>query len=127
MQRNDILDNFEFDDYSEFGEGSGEVVAKFYSPMEAEVAAARLRTEGIPCFIANSMSQSVLPHLQLVVRLHVHPADAEQARIILAEAAIDAAENASTKKEDNRVLIAMSILIGVLLAMLLVRAMWGRL
>ena len=127
MQRNDILDNFEFDDYPEFGNETGEVVAKFYSPMEAEVAAARLRAEGIPCFVANSTSQSILPHLQLLVRLHVHPADAERARFILAEAAIDTTDSDMASKADNRVLIGMSVLIGVLLAILLVRAMWGRL
>lgn len=124
MQHDNILDNFEFDDSPYFEEDSGEVVAKFYSAMEADVAAARLRSEGIPCFIANATSQSVLPHLQLLVRLHVRPIDAERARVILAEAAIDTHESGLAAK-DNRALTFMAILIGLLLAILLVRAMWG--
>lgn len=126
MQHENILDDFEFDEGRYFEENSGEVVAKFYSPLEADVAAARLRSEGIPCFLANATSQAVLPHLQLLVRLHVRPADADRARIILAEAAIDAEEPA-TNREDNSVLVGLAILIGLLLAVLLVRAMWGKL
>ncbi len=124
MQRNDILDDFEFDNDPYFEENSGEVVAKFYSTLEAEVAAARLRSEGIPCFLANSTSQSVLPHLQLLVRLHVRPADVEHAREILAEAAIDTTPPATAEKDHN-ILLVLAILIGLLLALLLVRAMWG--
>lgn len=123
MHRNDILDDFDFDDGHYFEENSGEVVAKFYSAMEAEVAAARLRTEGIPCFIANSASQSVLPHLQLLVRLHVRPQDVERARALLAEAAIDT-EDPADERADNRALLFMAILIGVLLAILLARAVF---
>lgn len=123
MHRNDILDDFDFDDEHYFEENSGEVVAKFYSAMEAEVAAARLRTEGIPCFIANSASQSVLPHLQLLVRLHVRPQDVERARTLLAEAAIDT-EDPADERADNRALLFMAILIGVLLAILLARAVF---
>lgn len=123
MHRNDILDDFDFDDGHYFEENSGEVVAKFYSAMEAEVAAARLRTEGIPCFIANSASQSVLPHLQLLVRLHVRPQDVERARTLLAEAAIDT-EDPADERADNRALLFMAILIGVLLAILLARAVF---
>ncbi|MBC7778101.1 MAG: DUF2007 domain-containing protein, partial [Phycisphaerae bacterium] len=84
----DILDDFDFDELPEWA-GEGEVVAKFYSTMEAEVAAARLRSEGIHCFLANAISQTVLPHLQGIVRLHTRPADAELAREILQEAAIE--------------------------------------
>lgn len=125
MQHNDILDDFDFDQNHYFEENSGEVVAKFYSPLEADVAAARLRTEGIPCFLANTASQSVLPHLQILVRLHVRPQDAERARFLLAEAAIDT-EAPEHHTQDNRVLVAMAILIGLLMAVLLVRAMWLR-
>ena len=124
MQHDNILDDFEFDGSPYFEEDSGEVVAKFYSTMEAEVAAARLRSENIPCFIANSSSQSVLPHLQLLLRLHVRPVDAERARALLAEAAIDTEESSQTK-HDNRVLTFLAVLIGLLLAILLVRAVWG--
>lgn len=125
MRTNDILDNFDFDD-SHFPteEGDGEVVAKFFSLMEAEVAAARLRSEGIPCFLANTTSSAVLPQLQVVVRLHVRPSDSVRAREILDEAAIDAGGPLSTSSS-NIVLIGLSILIGVLLAFLLVRAIWG--
>lgn len=126
MQYDNILDDFDFDDSPYFEENSGEVVAKFYSAIEAELAAARLRAEGIPCFIANSTSQSVLPHLQLLVRLHVRPVDAERARILLAEAAIDTeVENPVQTAKDNQVLTFLAILIGLLLAILLVRAMWS--
>ena len=38
-------------------------------------------------------SQSILPHLQLVTRLHVRPRDMETARAILGEAAIDAGQD----------------------------------
>ena len=124
MPHDNILDDFDFDDSPYFEEDSGEVVAKFYSAMEADVAAARLRTEGIPCFIANTSSQTVLPHLQLLLRLHVRPEDAEQARALLAEASIDTQESNETAK-DNRALIVMAIIIGLLLAILLVRAIWG--
>lgn len=123
MQRNDILDDFDFDPEQYFEGHSGEVIAKFYSPLEAEVAAARLRTEGIPCFLANVASQSVMPHLQLLIRLHVRPEDAERARLLLAEAAIDT-EEPGEKTVDNRGLIGMAIVIGILMAILLVRAMW---
>lgn len=87
-----ILDQFDFDDHLFLEDGDDrEVVAKYYSPLEGEMAAARLRSEGIPCFLANSTSQSILPHLQLVARLHVRPQDMEMARGVLGEAAIDAA------------------------------------
>jgi hypothetical protein len=123
MQRNDILDDFDFGESPYFEENSGEVVAKFYSAMEADVAAARLRAEGIPCFLANSTAQSMLPHLQLLVRLHVRPQDVERARVLLAEAAIDT-EDPPDEKADNRALTFLAILIGLLLAVLLARAVF---
>lgn len=123
MQRNDILDDFDFGESPYFEENSGEVVAKFYSAMEADVAAARLRAEGIPCFLANSTSQSMLPHLQLLVRLHVRPQDVERARVLLAEAAIDT-EDPSDVREYKIVLTALAVLIGLLLAVLLARAVF---
>lgn len=123
MHRNDILDDFDFDDSPFFEENSGEVVAKFYSSLEADMAAARLRAEGIPCFLANSTAQSVLPHLQLLVRLHVRPQDVERARALLAEAAMDAEESPEART-DNRVLTFLAILIGLVLAVLLVQALF---
>ena len=123
MQRNDILDDFDFGESPYFEENSGEVVAKFYSAMEADVAAARVRAEGIPCFLANSTSQSLLPHLQLLVRLHVRPQDVDRARVLLAEAAIDT-EDPQDEKADNRALTFLAVLIGLLLAVLLARAVF---
>jgi hypothetical protein len=100
----------------------GEVVATFYSPLEAEVAAARLRSEGIPCFLASRTAQSVMPHLQLLVRLHVRPQDFEQAQHVLAEAGIEI-EESQEKRSDGWVLTALFALLGVLIAALLVRAL----
>ena len=81
MHPPDILDNFDFEDLPEWA-GEGEIVAKFYSSMEAEVAAARLRSEGIHCCLANAISQSDVPHLQVIVRLHTRKAAAVMAREI---------------------------------------------
>jgi hypothetical protein len=86
MKDHEILDNFETGDVYEPFESS-DVVAKYYSSMEAEVAAARLRSEGIPCFLANHFSQSVLAATSMsMVRLHVRPEDKELAlEILIAE------------------------------------------
>lgn len=125
MHSTDLLDDFEFDENARPGFAEeGEVVAKFFSLMEAEVAAARLRAEGIHCFLANTMSQTVLPHLQTIIRLHVRPVDSARAREILNEAAIETV-SPSDESTGRGVLIALAILIGVLLAALMVRAMWN--
>ena len=123
MQSTDILDDFDFDenDPSGFAE-EGEVVAKFFSPMEAEVAAARLRAEGIHCFLANSMVQTVLPHLQTIIRLHVRPVDSARAREILNEASIETIAP-SDSTSGRGVLIVLAIMIGIILAALFVRAL----
>jgi hypothetical protein len=86
MGSDHILDDFDFEE-GDFDHEAGDsvVVAKYYSPMEAEVAAARLRSEGIPCFLANSASQSVLTSTMVMVRLHVRSADYDRARDILQE------------------------------------------
>jgi hypothetical protein len=123
MHSTDILDDFEFDENVRPGFAEeGEVVAKFFSLMEAEVAAARLRAEGIHCFLANTMSQSVLPHLQTIIRLHVRPVDSARAREILNEAAIETVAAAESDR-GRGVLLALAILIGVILAAFLVRAL----
>ncbi len=122
MPYDDILDDFGWEDNPYFEEHAPDVVAKFYSPLEAEVAAARLRVEGIPCFLVSRTAQSVLPHLQLVVRLHTRPEDVERARLILAEADIEA-ELPRETPTDRWVLTALFALLGVLLAILLVRAL----
>lgn len=124
MRPTDILDDFDFDETAYPGLAEeGEVVAKFFSVMEAEVAAARLRAEGVHCFLANTLSQTVLPHLQTIIRLHVRPVDSARAREILHEAAIETLVP-SDDSTSKGVLIALAVLIGVLLAALLVGAMW---
>jgi hypothetical protein len=124
MRSTDILDNFDFDENVQPGlSEEGEVVAKFFSSLEAEVAAARLRAEGIHCFLANTAAQSVLPHLQTIVRLHVRPVDSARAREILHEAAIETVTPLGSSS-GRGVLVALAILVGILLAALLVRAIW---
>lgn len=121
MANTNILDDFEFEDNQFFEDGTdGEVVAKYYSSMEAEVAAARLRSEGIPCFLANTISQSVLPHIQFVLRLHTRPQDVERAREILSEAAAETAafKPRSSNREMARIIV---LIIGSALLILLVR------
>lgn len=122
MHPPDILDDFEFDELPEWA-GDGEVVAKFYSSMEAEVAAARLRSEGIHCFLANTISQSITPHLPGIVRLHTRVADAEKAREILQEAAIDTDSPVVRKNSGTAAIVIMAIAIGLILAWLLVQTM----
>lgn len=122
MQRPDILDDFNFDDLPEWA-GEGEVVAKFYSNLEADVAAARLRSEGIHCFLANAVSQSVVPHLQGVVRLHTRQVDADKARKILHEAAMETEWPVSRKSSGTAALVLLAVLIGLILAWLLVQSL----
>ena len=91
MKRSDIIDDFDFHDEEsrevEWREedGHGEVAGKYFSLLEAEVAAARLRSEGIACFIANGHSQTMLPGNATYVSLHVREADLESAQEILKE------------------------------------------
>jgi hypothetical protein len=85
----DLLDDFDFEDLNRNpfpeSEGEGEVVAKYYNLLEAQMAAAFLRTEGIPCFIANEAGYNVMTNINSYVRLHVLPWQLETARQILAE------------------------------------------
>ncbi len=122
MSPPDILDNFDFDELPEWS-GEGEIVAKFYAVMEAEVAAARLRSEGIHCFLANSVSQSIVPHIQGIIRLHTRPEDAAEAREILQEAAIETDEPLARKNSGVGAVILMAVIIGLVLAWLLVQSM----
>ena len=120
MRHTDLLDDFDFSDNPFFADyGEGEVVGKFFSAMEAEVAAARLRAEGIPCFLANHTVQAVMPHLQGIIRLHTRPADADVAREILGEAAFDTLP-AQKNTAYNFALVVLAIVVGVVLAALLV-------
>ncbi len=126
MRRTDLLDDFDFGDNPFFDEyGEGEVVGKFFSSMEAEVAAARLRAEGIPCFLANHTVQSVMPHLQGVIRLHTRPADADVAREILGEAAFDMVPH-RPHTAFNFVLVVLAIMVGVILSAALVASKYMR-
>lgn len=80
------LDDWEMQDpFEHFESVEGDVVAKFFSQMEADVAAARLRAEGIPCFLSNQGSQFIQTQTMNMVRLHVRPQDADRAREILAD------------------------------------------
>ncbi len=124
MRYDNILDDFDFEgnEMPAWAE-EGEVVAKFYSPMEAELAAARLRSEGVHCFLANTIVQSMLPTLQAVIRLHVRPNDAAMAREILQEAAIEATITPKPSSSGNGAVMVIAIAIGLLLAWLLVQAL----
>jgi len=122
MHPPDILDNFDFEDLPEWA-GEGEIVAKFYSSMEAEVAAARLRSEGIHCFLANAISHSVVPHLQGIVRLHTRPEDAELAREILQDASIETEWPLARRDSGYGALAFMAVVIGLVLAWLLVKSL----
>ena len=126
MRRTDLLDDFDFSDNPFFDEyGEGEVVGRFFSAMEAEVASARLRAEGIPCFLANHTVHAVMPHLQGVIRLHTRPADADLAREILGEAAFDTVQ-LRPSTAFNFVLVVLAIMVGVVLAAALVAAKYVR-
>jgi hypothetical protein len=86
MTELDPLDDWEMQDpFEHFESGEADVVPKFFSHMEADVAAARLRAEGIPCFLSNQGSQFIQTQTMNMVRLHVRPQDADRARAILAD------------------------------------------
>lgn len=118
------MDDLNFDDNSvpSWAE-EGEVVAKFFSPIEAEMAAARLRSEGIHCFLANTVSQSVMPNIQTVIRLHVRPQEVDAARSILKEAAIEAGQVEPSSGSGMGAILILAVVIGVLLAFLLIQAL----
>jgi hypothetical protein len=118
MPSKEIIDDFDFDE-RDWGPEEGEVVDKFFSLLEAEVAAARLRSEDIPCFLANATSSTVLPHLQIVIRLHVRPEDAVRAREILQEAEAEVPAEKNTKNTDFWA--ALAVIFGLLLTMFLLR------
>ena len=99
------------------------MVAEFYSSMEAELSAARLRSEGINCFLANNTLPSVMPYLETVIRLHVRPVDSAKAREILHEAAIESAETNKSPKSGYDPIRTLAIIIGGLLVSLLVKAL----
>ena len=124
MRLDNILDDFDFEGNElPLWADEGEVVAKFFSPMEAELAAARLRSEGVHCFLANTTVQSVFPQLQTVIRLHVRLNDSAMAREILQEAAIESTIPNKSSSSGMGAIIILAIIIGVVLAWLLVQAL----
>ena len=126
MRTTDLLDDFDFGDDPQ-GEDDreqhfqpddeGVVVGKFYDQLEANISAARLRSEGVPCFITNAFSQSMMPNTQSFVSLHVRHEDREQAREILAAHAAETAvqptaeEAASSFRFENILLIALVVML----------------
>jgi hypothetical protein len=91
-RHDDILDDLDFDPEdpayrleSIKPEDQVQVVGKFYTRLEADLAVARLRQEGIPCVLQNINSQSMLPDFQSYMSLFVRAADAPVARQIIDE------------------------------------------
>lgn len=123
MQPNNVPEDFNFHEAAipAWAE-EGEVVAKFFSALEAELAAARLRSEGIHCFLANTTTQTVLPQLQTVLRLHVRPQDSALAREILQEAAADAFHTPPLGSSGKGAILVLAIAIALLLVFLLVKS-----
>ncbi len=119
MAYDDIIDDLGWEPVPNPRKSSPEVVAMFYDPLEAEMAAAHLRAEGIPCFLANRTAQSVMPHLQLIMRLYVRPQDMGRARRVLAEAGIEV-ETLEELRTGRWLLTALFALLGLLLAIVLV-------
>ena len=126
MRTTDLLDDFDFGDDPQ-GEDDrqqhfqpndeGLVVAKFYDQLEANVSAARLRSEGVPCFITNAFSQSMMPNVQSFVSLHVRQDDIDRAKEILAAHAAEMAaqtpdeQPATTFRLENTLLIVLVVML----------------
>ena len=121
------LDQFDFEDFWPDASREGEVVGRFYSVMEAQLAASRLRAEQIPCFLANEHTNTIMPELVDYVRLHVRPADAEEARLVLVEMnpdwVIDSSAFGVQKK--NTGIPAATVFILTILFVIFLLAVWG--
>ncbi len=61
------------------------VVGYFYFDFEAQVAAARLRDAGIPCYVSNAISATQLPSASPSIGVHVLEADLARAKAVLSE------------------------------------------
>ena len=75
-------------DYSEnFGQEEKIIILKYFSfESQAHIYAARLKEEGIPCFVSNSHVGTALPLGGVAnVALHVKVQDTEQAKKIILE------------------------------------------
>jgi hypothetical protein len=75
------------------------VTLRRFSSLEAQLAKARLESEGILCFIANEHSASVVPALAIDTELLVHENDAEEAERVLSRPASPDAEGEYTEED----------------------------
>ena len=121
MAENDPLDSWELpeDPWEFLEESDAEVVAKFYSPLEADLAAARLRSENIPCFLSNVASQHVQTQVMNMVRLHVHKDYLDRAKELVAETIPEPEDSGSSVGVG--ILIVLAIFIGLMGLTYLVR------
>lgn len=115
----DILDNMDFsdDDAIPWEQTEHEVVAKYYSQLEADLAAARLRSEGIPCFLANAISAGIMPPNSVVIRLHVRQEDLDTARVLL----LDNMPVAETSGSARSIVPGLMLAIFFFIALILIR------
>lgn len=126
MRKTDLLDDFDFgddpmghDDREQYfqPDDEGVVVGKYYDQLEANISAARLRSEGVPCFISNAFSQGLMPSTQSYVSLHVRHEDVEQAKEILAAQSDEASgqmpeeEAATSFRFENMLLLALVVIL----------------
>lgn len=126
MAKQNILDDFDFEEHDFFPEeGDSEVIGKYYSPMEAELAAARLRAEGIPCFLANSNSQSILPSSLVYVRLHVRPDDKDRAKSILLTELPPTDETRNLGSIWENLLVLAAVLLGIMGILYLIKIIFN--
>lgn len=112
----DILDNLDYDpndpEYRLESIGPDEqvqVVGKYYSQLEANVAAARLSHEGIPCVIENEATHGLLPSQHSYVNLFVRAVDVPLAREVLAEL-----EHSEPSQTSSSMQLENILLIGIL-------------
>jgi hypothetical protein len=124
MRLNNIIDDFEEAPHDHDGEPfeDSDVVAHFYSLLEAEVAAARLRAEGIPCFLANTHVQNMFNTGNFAaVRLHVRKEEVEMARELLQETLPDPEQETEKGVGAKSWLILAAILLGLFVLQYLLR------
>lgn len=130
MKDSEILDDYQFeerpDDGEQWDEQDSLQIGKFYSVFEAELAASRLRSEGIHCVVANAHSATVMPHIHAVVRLLVRPEDAERAAEILKNELPEEPVTETEKTDTNWGVVFIAIVIGLILAWLFAQAISGR-
>ena len=103
------------------------VVQNFYFDFEAQVAAARLRDAGIPCYVSNAISATQLPSASPSIGLHVLEKDLARAKAILTdgEGLYSDAANSPGQTEDAKSqnpglwwlgILALAILLAFLLS-----------